>query len=251
MRSIFTGALLLLFSSPVWAQAVSVTKVELSGNKVIVYYELDDNNPNNEYLMSLYASKDNFATPLTKVKGDVGPEVKPGAGKKIEWAITEEYGEYVGKLALEVRGKVYVPVVKLQNFDAAKVYKRGKSYDLTWKAGGNNPINIELYKGGQRIEGTVNHPNNGAYTLFIPAHAKRGDDYRLKISDAKNSEDIVYSNFFRVRPKVSMLLKAGLPLVLIGGIIAILPKSSGGDDPGGNGNGNTGSDIETPSLPGG
>jgi hypothetical protein len=245
MRSIFTP-LLVLAGFTVFGQTISVTKVELSGKKVIVYYDLDDNNPNNEYLLNLYASKDNYAAALTKVNGDVGPEIKPGTGKKIEWSITEEYGEYAGKLALEVRGRVYVPFVKLQNFNTAKVYKRGKSYDLAWKPGNSNPINIELYKGGQRIDGNVNHPNNGAFTLFIPAHAKKGNDYRLKISDAKNSEEVIYTDLFKVRHKIPLVVKAGLPLVVAGVIIAILPK---GDD-GGDKKTDNGNEIPIPNLPG-
>src|SRR6186713_2737539 len=99
--------LLLLISFFTHAQTVTIKKVELNGEKVIVYYDLEDSNPNNEYLMSLYSSKDNFATALTKVSGDVGMEVKPGIGKRMEWNIMQEYGGYKGKLALEVKGKVY------------------------------------------------------------------------------------------------------------------------------------------------
>jgi hypothetical protein len=224
MRILCTAALLGC-SFLAAAQVVSIKKVELAGDKVIVYYDLDDNNPNNEYLLNLYASKDNFATALTKVKGDVGPEVKPGTGKKIEWSVVEELGGYKGKLALEIRGRVYVPFVKLQNFSTEKTYKRGKSYGLAWKPGNNNPVNIELYKGGQRIDGSVNHPNNGAFTLFIPAHAKKGNDYRLKISDARNSDEVIYTNFFKVRPKLPLLVKV-LPFVAVGGVVAAL---AGGD----------------------
>lgn len=246
MRHIFT-TVLWLASIPLLAQTVSIKKVELAGDKVIVYYDLDDNNPNNEYLLNLYASKDNFAAPLGKVKGDVGPEIKPGTNKKIEWSITEEFGGYKGKLALEVRGRVYVPFVKLQNFSPEKTYKRGKSYGLAWKPGNSNPINIELFKGGQRVDGSVNHPNNGSFTLFIPAHAKPGNDYRLKITDSRNSEETIYTDHFKVRPKIPLLVKAGLPLLVIGGVIALLPKDSK-ENPGGGGT--TDEEIELPSLPG-
>lgn len=164
--------LVVLVSLSSYAQNVIVHKVELAGDKIIVHYELDDSNPLHEYQLQLFASKDNFANPLTKVKGDVGDEIKPGKDKKIEWNIREELGGYKGRIALEVRGKVFIPFARLQNFDSKKGYKRGKSYNLTWKPGNTNPLNIELYKGSERVGGENNHPNNGTYTLFVPAKSK-------------------------------------------------------------------------------
>ena len=227
MKRLLLVALILL-SSGAFAQTVIVKKVELTGDIIIVHYDLDDGNPNNEYQLNLYSSKDNFGTPLKKVKGDVGNEVKPGVDKKIEWNIREELGGYKGRISLEVRGKIYSPFVKLQNFDAKKGYKRGKSFNLGWKPGNTNPINIELYKGNERMGGEMNHPNNGAYTMFVPAQAKPGKDYRLKISDAKNSSDVIYTEYFNVTPKVPIWMKV-LPVVIVGGVVAVLV--GGGDPP--------------------
>lgn len=209
------------------AQTVSIKKIELAGEKVIVHYDLEDSNPNNEYKLDLYASKDNFIAPLTKVKGNVGSEVKPGLDRKIEWNIIEEYGPYKGKLSLEIKGKVYIPFVKLQNFNTSKSYKRGSNNNLGWKPGNNNPINIELFKGGQRVAGDMNMPNNGSHTLYIPSKAKPGKDYRLKITDSRNSEDVIYTDYFKVKPKVPLLLKL-LPVFAIGGAAATLGGGGGG-----------------------
>lgn len=212
------------------AQTVVIKKVELAGEKVIVHYELDDGNPNNEYLINLYSSKDNFATALTKVTGDVGMEIKPGATKRIEWNIIEEYGGYKGKLALEIKGKVYVPFARLINFDNKHTWKRGKSHPIKWKPGNSNPLNIELYNGGERVTGEINHPNNGSYSLFIPKHAKAGKEYRLKISDTRNSEEVIYTSYFKVGAKVPLWMKVA-PVVVIGAVVAILAGGDGGTKP--------------------
>jgi len=219
--SILLTALLLVVSFFAASQTVVIKKVELVGEKVIVHYDLDDGNPNNEYLISLFASKDNYATPLTKVSGDVGMEIKPGNGKKIEWNIVQEYGGYKGKLALEIKGKVYVPFVKLQGFDTNKKYARGKTHVIKWKSGNSNPINIELYNGGERVTGEINHPNSGSYSMFIPKHAKPGKEYRLKISDPRNSEEVIYSGYFKVTPSVPLWLKVA-PVVVVGAVVAII-----------------------------
>lgn len=241
--------LLLVFSFlVVSAQTVAIKKVELAGDKVIVHYDLEDSNPNNEYKLDLYSSKDNFIAPLTKVKGNVGLEVKPGVDRKIEWNIIEEYGPYKGKLSLEIKGKVYIPFVKLQNFNTKKSYKRGSNNNVGWKPGNNNPINIELFKGGQRVAGDMNMPNNGSHTLYIPSKSKPGKDYRLKITDSRNSEDVIYTDYFRVKPKVPLLVKL-LPVLAIGGAAAAL--GGGGETGGGTTGGTTDDAIPLPPFPGG
>jgi hypothetical protein len=227
----------------VTAQNVTIKKIELAGERIKVSYDLDDSNPNNEYQISLFASKDKFSAPLTKVTGDIGPEVKPGADRVIEWNLMEEYGAFKGKISLEIRGRVFVPFVKLRDFDAAKAYKRGNSYPIAWRPGNTNPIHIELYKGSQRVGGELNHPNNGQYTLSIDSKVKPGKDYRLKISDSKQSDEIVYSNYFKIKPKIPLLVKVIPALAVIGGIIGL---SGGG---GGTTKDNTPQPIPYPAFP--
>lgn len=77
-RPILVFALLVFISAFGVCQTVVIKKIELAGEKMIVHYDLEDNNPNNEYQLNLFASKDNYATALTKVKGDIGGEIKPG-----------------------------------------------------------------------------------------------------------------------------------------------------------------------------
>jgi len=245
MRRFFTLSSI-VFSIVASAQTVTIKKVELAGERVIVHFDLDDANSNHEFLLNLFSSNDNFTAPLSKVSGDVGPEVKPGLNKRIAWDILKEYGGYKGKLSLEIRGKVYVPFVKLQNFETEKSYKRGKTYLLSLKAGNTDPIHIELYKGSQRISGEMNHPNNGTYALTVPSNAAKGDDYRLKITDSKSNEEVIYSPFFKVRPKIPLLVKV-LPVVVVAGAVVAL---SGGKKESGGGTSSNGP-IPTPPLPGG
>lgn len=225
-----------------FCQMVQINKVELAGEKIVVHYDLDDTTPGHEYLLNLYSSMDNFNAPLAKVTGDIGLEVQPGNGKRVEWAIREEYGGYKGKIALEVRGKVYVPFVKLTNFNVSQSYKRGKSYPLQWKPGATNPIQIELFKGDQRISGESNQPNSGNYTLDIPAKVPKGEDYRLKITDSRNGDEVIYSKPFTVKSKVPLLVKV-LPVVVIGGAAAAFAGGGGG------GEGSDSNGIIDPPLP--
>jgi hypothetical protein len=238
---------LLLAATAAHAQRASIKRVELAGEKIIVHYDLEDSNPANEYQINLYASQSNFATALSKVKGDVGNEIKPGSDKKIEWNIREELGPFKGKLSLEIRGRMFVPVAKINNISEGDKFKSGKSHSLTWKAGNSNPVTIELLKGDQTISTQPNQPNSGSYSIFIPPHTVVGKDYSVRITDTKDNDNVVTSQPFAVTRKVPLLLKV-VPIVAVAGVIAVLAGGGGGggnDDQGGNG-----SEIEVPALPG-
>jgi hypothetical protein len=214
------------------AQTVQIKNIQLAGSKVIVYYDLEDSSPTNEYQLGLYASTDNFTVPMSKVKGDVGGEIKPGLNKKIEWDVKEELGDFTGDISLEIRGKVFVVFVKLKDFDAAKTYKRGKRYGISWKPGSTNPIHIELYKGSERMTGELNHPNNGAYTLSLPSRIEPGKDYRLKISDSKKPDDVVYTDYFTVKQRVPLVSKIAAAGIVLGGLTYLALSLGGGAEAG-------------------
>ncbi len=245
MKRTLHSFFLSIFCVSAFAQTVTINKVELAGDKVIVYYKLENSNPSTNFLLNLYGSNDNFASPLAKVTGDIGSEVKPGLNKKVEWNIRQEYGNYKGKLALEIRGKVYVPFVKLQNFTVASSYKRGKTHDVLWTPGNTDPVNIELFKGNERVQGSMSQPNNGAFGLNIPGNAKTGSDYRLKISSTKNSDEIIYSSNFKIKPKTPFILKAFVPLAIAGGAIVLL----GGGSKKETSSSNTNQDLPLPGFP--
>jgi hypothetical protein len=238
--------LLLLHCLPFFlqAQSVRIQHIEIAGDKIVVVYDLDDSSPTNEYQIGLYASTDKFAVAMAKVKGDVGDEVKPGNGKRIEWNIVEELGEFAGDLSLEVRGKVFIVFVKIRDFDATRTYKRGKRYGLSWKPGNANPVHIELYKGGERLTGELNHPNNGAYTLSIPPKLSPGKDYRIKITDSKKIDDFIFTDFFTIKQQVPLAVKIAAGGVIAAGATFLLLQG----DPENGGNGTTDKTIKEPPV---
>lgn len=238
-RQAFLVVMFLIAVSLANAQTVSISKVEIAGEKVIVHYDLEDSNPANEYQINLYASESNFTTALTKVTGDVGTEIKPGIDKKIEWSIREELGPYKGKLSLEVRGRMFITVAKFRGISSGDKYKRGKSHQVTWKPGNNNPVTIELLKGTRTVSVQTNQPNTGTFSLFIPPHTVIGKDYAIRITDTRDTENVSTSPSFSVTRKVPLLLKV-VPALGVAGVLAFIAKGS--NDPEDNG-------IELPPLP--
>ncbi|HEY0742522.1 MAG TPA: Ser-Thr-rich GPI-anchored membrane family protein [Chryseosolibacter sp.] len=229
MRKTSALCFLLLTSTMLQAQQISLSRIDLQMDKLVVYFTLDDTNPNHTYQISLYSSKDNFATPLTKVAGDVGTEVKPGADKKIQWNMSQELGQYKGELSIEVRARVFVPFVKLTAFDTNRKYKRGKTYPLLWSSGNmGGQIDIDLYEGQNRIDGDRNVPNTGKYEFAINGSVKSGKDYRLKFTNTRNRDEYIFSQPFQIVPKVPFLVKAGGVAVVAAGLYFLF---SGGDSP--------------------
>jgi hypothetical protein len=249
LRKTFTMLFLLLLYATTYGQKIAVKKIEMAGDKIIVHYDLDDGNPNNEYQISLYSSRNSYNAPLAKVSGDVGSDVKIGLNKKIIWNVKEELGPIKGKLALEVRGRVYVPIARLNNISTKSKFKRGKSHTITWKAGNSNAVHIELLKGGQRVDGALNQPNNGSFSLFVPQHAAVGKDYTLRIVDSRNAESTVTSESFSVTRKVPLLLKV-VPVLAVGGVVAFLAGSGGGSPQNPGGGNETPDEIPSPGFPG-
>jgi len=217
-------ALIIAFSgliAKVSAQDFSIKRVELAGEKVNIYYDLLDSVKGRTYTIELFSSKDNFISRLEKVSGDIGLEIKPGGNHKITWNAKDEFGAtFEGKVGLEVRGRVYIPFVRLDGLN--KVFKRGKDYPLTWRGGTQqNILNFDLYKGSERIFPFSNRANVGQTTINIPTSVKPGKDYYFKITDSKNKDQIVNTGTFSIKRKTPLLLKV-IPILAIGGAASAL-----------------------------
>jgi len=205
------------------AQEFTINQVEVNAESLIVHYDLIDTVKARVYTITVFSSKDNFLNPLQKVKGDVGLEVKPGTNKKIIWSAKEELGAtFKGEMELEVRGKVYIPFVKFNDFDKGRIFKRGRPTTLTWAGGTRqNILNFKLYKGDELITVIPNVANSGNYDLVLPTSVKAGDGYHFIIADSKNRDQMMITPEFGVRRKYPLLLKA-VPVVLIGSLIPLL-----------------------------
>jgi hypothetical protein len=163
----------------------------------------------------------------------VGLEVKPGNNNKFSWDAKAELGEnFSGSVSLEIRGKLYIPFVRFGGFDEYKAIKRLKPYEITWSGGTpQNILNFDLYRGEKKVMTFPNIANVGHYKLTLPKDVKPGKDYRLRISDTKNKDEVVYTGAFIVKRKTPLLLKI-LPVLALGYAATLL--GGGGDSGPGN-----------------
>ncbi len=223
MKYFALPCLLILGLCTARAQEFTINKLEVNSENLTIYYDLIDTVRARVYTIMVFSSKDNFLNPLQKVKGDVGLEVKPGVNRKIIWSAKEELGPtFKGEMELEVRGKVYIPFIKFNDFNTGRIFKRGRPTALTWAGGTRqNILNFKLYKGEELITVIPNVANSGNYELVLPTFVKAGEGYHFIVADSKNRDQMMITPEFAVRRKYPLLLKA-LPIVLIGSLIPML-----------------------------
>lgn len=222
--------ILLLLAPTLVAQRFDIKGVEVDGDRLNIYYDLVDDNPSNTYTISVFSSRDNFISSLTKVSGDYGLEVHPGINKKIVWNAKEELGaDFEGKVSLEVRGRIYIPFIKLDELQ--KSFKRGKPTHVSWSGGSSQAIlNFELYRDNEKIESYPSVPNVKQYDFTVSTSVKPGSGYYFRISDSKNKDDVVISPQFSVNRKVPLVLKVAGIAAVGGAILAIGGSSKPNND---------------------
>lgn len=225
MKTYVVLLVFLLSAAAASAQRFDIKGVELEGEHLNIYYDLTDENMSNTYTISLFSSRDNFISALTKVSGDQGLEVHPGVNKKIVWNAREELGsDFEGKVSLEVRGRIYIPFIKLDELQ--KTFKRGKPTHVSWSGGSSQAVlNFELYRGEEKIESYPSVPNVKQYDFTVSSSVKPGDDYYFRISDSKNKDDVVLSPKFAVKRKVPLVFKV-VGVVAVGGLIYAVTSGS-------------------------
>ncbi len=182
------------------SQSLQIDFIEQSGRNIfVVHYNLDDGANSSRqagFLVQLYSSQDNFTTALTYACRAMWAlkVVNAGVDRKIVWDITNELGAFKGDVALELRGRVYVPFVKIKDIAEGQIFKHGKNYPLNWTSGNlSGQINIELFNASdERIWGENNVANVGKFDWYIPEQRKgRRKDYRLKFTNSKDRNDVV------------------------------------------------------------
>ena len=88
MKHLLFGTLILLCSYT-YSQNVANIKAEISGNQVLITYDLAGTK-NDLYNVQVFCSSDNYSLPLKFVTGDAGANVKEGSYKKVYWDYSKE-----------------------------------------------------------------------------------------------------------------------------------------------------------------
>ncbi len=226
-RILYSLALFLLCGT-VAAQKIENVKATINGDDIIITYDLSGSE-GQEFKINLYASNSNFSKPIVKASGDIGSRITPGKDKRVVWNAKNEIPDYKGDLVIEVRGEAGVVSSSVRPLSflspSGGGVKRGKMMNISW-SGGTPSENIELnlLKDGAVTQKISEQGNNGVYSWQVPQGAKKGT-YQLRLTGGASGE--VTSSYFKIKPKVSLLVKV-LPVVAVGAAAAVLLGGGGG-----------------------
>ncbi len=227
--------LIIAFQTETSAQSVIIHSIVIKGGDVQISYSLMDNNINNKYTLNLYSSIDDYAKPLREVEGEIGLNLSVGNNKKLIWHASKEYGEkFKGDVAFEIKGDLYVPFIKLSNFENFEELKRKRPYRITWTTSNESDVlNWNLLNEKREVVHSFSGIENvGDFELIIPKKIKPGKGYYLLVSDPNNNDNLVKTPTFQIIRKNP----AGFKFLIIGaglglGFVAyeFLLKDTGAD----------------------
>ena len=247
---------LVIFSSShcILAQEFKNITASFDGEKILISYDLIPGGNEAQYSVAVYSSHDNYAVRLINVIGDVGKNINPGNGKNITWYLKRELtanfsDNLVFKLVAEPMGASRTPATAVSFIYPVKNddLKKGKDVKIQWRGGDPEDVfQLSLYEGERQLKDISKTENNNSYTWNVPKTLEKGKNYKLKLTNVKNSGDYTYSGEFQVKKGTPFYIFA-IPVAagaIAGGVIAA-GGGDGGDEP--DPNGGNGTDLE--SLP--
>lgn len=211
-----------MLSSFASAQSIENVQVVFTGQRVLINYDLIGK-AEEKYVIQVYGSHNNFASPLRLVTGAVGEGVTSGKAKTIEWNITEEVVTYRGQITFRLRGEVMAAALSLKSPAANSTIKTGKSTEINWTGGNKNAtVRVELMQKGAVVKLINEGANNGVYTWNVPKDIAKGT-YELKIS---GGGETVLSGPVTVRSPLPLWVKLS-PAVVAGVVVFLILTDPG------------------------
>lgn len=230
----------LLWGSNAYAQRIENFVAAFTDGKVILTYDLAGTRTDQKFQIEVFSSHNNFSAPLRSVTGDVGAGVSGGNGKRIEWHITTELGNFKGQLSFRLRGSETVPNLTLTSPAGGKL-KSGKPTTVQWTGGyPGQQMKLSLLQNGREVQTIATVNNSGNYQWVVPPETPKGE-YQIQIIGGTQTAK---SQNFIIGKKMPLWLM--LSPLAVGAVVAIiLSGGDGGDDPP-----KTGDSKELPVAPG-
>ena len=208
----------------VQGQNLSNPSVIQQDNEVLVSYQLDSEK-GKAWSVSLYASHNNFSSPLKMVQGDVNDKrILPGGSKQIRWNALDEVKNFDGDISFQIKATPAAPLFKNIEASSTKV-KRGKEVTISWSAvHSKEPVKVELVREENVVP--IGTGSNGKLTYTVPKKMKVGE-YTIALSSAG---EVIQGGSFAVKPKYPLLVKV-LPIVAVGIVTIIIINNQNKPDP--------------------
>lgn len=186
----------------VFGQSFINIRILKEEEKIIVIYDLVNEERGSKVVVSVYGSHNNFSTPITDVTGDVG-EVLPGPNRRIEWASETALKSFSNNFTFQFKGEV-IHGWKFIKPDNGKL-KRGKKHLLKWQGGHPyDTVTLKLISPSRNVMEIVKTKNTGSYLWKVPKEIVAKPGFALSISCGKE----VYEQKIVIKRKFPLLILA-------------------------------------------
>lgn len=162
------------------AQTVENVRAVSKGDIIEIYYDLKPGIDSLNSNITIFASHNNFQTPLLWVSGHVGQLIPPGDNKLIVWEARKELEDFKGELIIEVQAEpIALPYELVANKKLIAI--PGKSFTIRWKGGKKSDIvDIQLLDAKKEIINVLaSDSNSNQFKWDIPKDFKRGTYHLL------------------------------------------------------------------------
>lgn len=227
-KHFYLTSLLALYISVGFAQRITDVRAQATGNLITISYDLAGTILGQLYEVAIYSSHDGMSKPLQHVRGDIGASLTPGRGKRIEWGVKKELGDFDGDITFEIRARLMFSPIRFTTPTRNVTYKRGNTYKIDWLgAVADENMKIELYNDTTKRFDITQVQNRYRHQWTLPENMEPDKNYRLKISSVNKPDNFAWSSNFTVRRKVPLGMKL-VPLGVVGGVAAFLFLNDGG-----------------------
>lgn len=227
------------------AQAVENIILDFDGRRISVTYDLNYPESSQKFKISLFSSHNNYQKPITLVAGDVGDNIVAGLQKKVIWDLKNELpSTFNDEISIKVKVSAIIANYRIKPL-ASNAFKRGKKLQMHWEGGWpSDEVKIDLLKNNVFQKTLTQTKNTKRHVWNIPKDFDKGNGYSLRLSNSFNANQNTSSTSFNIKPRMSMLVKIGVP-VIIGVLVSVLAGGDGGGEP------DTNSELPGPISPGG
>lgn len=216
----YISLLLGIIAAPMFSQSIQNIKAVFIDGEIIIEYALSGGNMDQKYQIEVFGSHNNYQSPLSMVRGDVGKAILAGTAKKIVWDVLNELETFDGYITFHIKGSLDGMPLTFISPNAGSTLRRGKNFTIKWAGGDKNlPLKLELIKNGQPVQFIGEESNTGYFVGKIPKTTEKGT-YTIKLT---STGEIKESSPFVVKGKVPVIFKI-LPFLGLGGAAAFLLK---------------------------
>lgn len=219
----------LIFTISNFSEAQSIENIvaTFDNDSLIITYDLNSSSPSQLFNITLFSSHNNYQNPITMVSGDVGNSINPGKQKTVNWNVTKELPpEFNDEISIKIKAAIAITAKYKLNPLQNTSFKRGKQLNISWEGGNlSEQVNIDLLKNNIVQQSITQTENTHGYQWQIPKKQKSGNTYAIRISGSTNSSQNSTTDFFKIKPKIPLAFKIGVP-ILVGVLVGVLAGSN-------------------------